>query len=375
MGKGLASALLIASREAFRGASPVNKVTAPGFLQYCLDNNKPNIISIGKDDGSGYIRDIKIRYRTRGTPGQSVTTDDCSIQVKPAYKEYVVPSTTYRALGLAFDDEEIAKFEKDAMAQVSVGNPQMTGVMKDVYEGIIEKANGLFADVNNDLLTYQAVNFGKNMVTGAATAKSVNFEKDGTQNTLNAGMTGVMADALSNELRINDACIVGSGLITNYYLQQAAKGNNSAGVNTNQLALPKFYFDQYAASKWGANQFGLFEKDAVQFVNVCRFRGAKSGLRGSDFFMTLRLPLVDSLGQGILSGFEFDVQLSYRTCPSNEQIGTYDADTNPPIPMGRGWNIILSCAYQTVNIPSDSYETTDLLSGVNGTFRYTAANT
>lgn len=375
MGKGLANALLISSREAFRGATPVTKVTAPGFLQYLLDNNKPNIISIGKDDGSGYIRDIKIRYRSRGTPGKSVTTDDCTMQVKPAYKEYVVPATSYRALGLAFDDEEIAKFERDAMAQVSAGTPQMTGIMKDIYEGIIEQANGLFADVNNDLLTYQAVNFGKNRVTGAATPKSINFEKDGTQNTLNAGMTEVMADALSNELRINDACIVGSGLIANYYLQQAAKGINGGGLNTSQLALPKFYFDQYASSKWGANQFGLFEKDAVQFVNVCRFRGAKAGQKGSDFFMTLRLPLVDSLGQGILSGFEFDVQLAYRTCPGTEQIGTYNADTNPPVSMGRGWNIILSCAYQSVNIPSDSYEDSDILSGVNGTFRYSAANT
>lgn len=375
MGKGLANALLISSREAFRGAAPVTKLTAPGFLQYVLDNNKPNIISIGKDDGSGYIRDIKIRYRSRGTPGKSVTSDDCTFQVKPAYKELSVPSTSYRALGLVFEDDQIAKFEKDALAQVSVGNPVMTGIMQDIFEAIIEQANGLFADVNNDLLTYQAVNFGVNKQTGAATAKTINFEKDGTLNTLNAGMTEVMADAMANEIRLSGAVIVGSGLINNYYLQQLAKANNGAGLNTAQLSLPRFYFDQYAASKWGANQFGVFEKDAVQFVNVCRFRGAKSGQKGSDFFMTLRLPLVDSLGQGNLAGFEFDVQLSYRTCPDQVQVGTYDADTNPPVALGRGWNIILSCAYQTVNIPSDSYDSGDILSGVNGTFRYTAAKT
>ena len=375
MGKGLANALLISSREAFRGAAPISKLTPPGFLQYVLDNNKPNIISIGKDDGSGYIRDIKIRYRSRGTPGKSVTTDDCSQQVKPAYKEYVVPSTSYRALGLVFEDDVIAKFEKDALAQVSAGNPQFTGIMLDIFEAITEQANGLFGDINNDLLTYQAINFGKNMVTGAATPKSINFLKDATQNQLNTGMTEVMADAMANEIRLAGAVIVGSGLINNYYLQQVAKSADNTGVNTAQLALPKFYFDQFAASKWGANQFGVFERDAVQFVNVCRFRGAKSGQKGSDFFMTLRLPLVDSLGQGILSGFEFDVQLSYRTCPDQVQVGTYNADTNPPVSLGRGWNVILSCAYQTVNIPSDSYDTDDLLSGVNGTFRYVAANT
>jgi hypothetical protein len=187
-------------------------------------------------------------------------------------------------------------------------------------------------------------------------------------------MTLVMSDAMENEVRLNGAVIVGSGLINNYFLQQVAKGVNSGGVNTSQLAMPKFYYDAYSGSKWGTNNFGLFERDAVQFVNVCRFRGAKSGQKGSDFFMTLRLPLMDSLGQGTLAGFEFDVQLAYRTCPDTLQIGTYNADTNPPTSLGRGWNIILSCAYQSVNIPSDSYASADRLNAVNGTFKYVATN-
>jgi hypothetical protein len=368
MGKGLANALLIASREAFRGATPIDKLTTPGYLQYLLGNNKPDIISQGKDDGSGYIRDIKIRFRNRGVTGKSVTTDDCSLQVRPAYLEYTVPATSYRALGLAFEDDLIAKFEKDALASVSAGTPVMTGIMKDVYEAIVEQANGLFGDINNDLLAVQVANFGKNVVPGNNLAKTINFALNSTTNPLAAGMTEVMSDAMANEVKMSGMTVVGSGLINNYYLQQVAKSHDQAGVNTSQLALPKFYYDPYAQAAWGANQFALLEKDAVQFVNVCRFRGIKSGQKGSDFFMTLRLPVMDSLGQGSLSAFEFDVQLTYRTCPSTETIdGT-------PVALGRGWNIILSCAYQTVHIPSTSYAATDRLNLVNGTFRYTATN-
>lgn len=368
MGKGLANALLIASREAFRGATPIDKLTTPGYLQYLLGNNKPDIISQGKDDGSGYIRDIKIRYRQRGVPGKSVDVDDCSIQVRPAYLETIVPATNYRALGLVFEDDQIAKFEKDALAQVSAGTPTMTGIMKDIYEAIIEQANGLFADINIDLLGLQVANFGKNVSTGSNSAKPINFVLNGTTNPLNQGMTEVMNDAMLNEMRIANATIIGSGLVNNYYLQQVAKSADQSGVNTTQLALPKMYFDPYAQAGWGVNNFGLFEKDAVQFVNVCRFRGPKSGQKGSDFFMTLRLPVMDSLGQGSLSAFEFDVQLTYRTCPSTENVGGI------PVALGRGWNIILSCAYQTVNIPLDSYDPTDRLFGVNGTFLYEATN-
>lgn len=373
MGKGLANALLIASREAFRGAVPIDKVTTPGYIQYLLGNNKPDVISVGKDDGSGYIRDVKIRYRNRGIPGQSVTTDDCSVQVRPAYLEYVVPATSYRALGLVFEDDQIAKFEKDALAQVSAGNPTMTGIMKDVYEAIIEQSNGLFADINNDLLAVQIANMGKNVATGLNTAKTINFPLNSTNNPLASGMTDVMSDAMLNEIKLFGATIVGSGLINNYYLQQQAKSMDQSGLNTNQLALPKFYYDPYAQAAFGANKFALMEKDAVQFVNVCRFRGPKSGQRGSDFFMTLRLPIVDSLGQGNMSSFEFDVQLTYRTCPGEIQVGAA-GDGNPPVQLGRGWNIILSAAYQTVFIPSDSYAAGDRLNGVNGTLLYTATN-
>lgn len=369
MGKGLANALLISSREAFRGAAPITKLTTPGFLQYLLANNKPNIISTAKDDGSGYLRDVKIRYRTRGVPGKSTTTDDCTVQARPAYKELVVPSTSYRAFGLIFEDDEIAKFEQDALAQISVGNPVMTNLMKDIYEAIIEQANGLFADIDNDLLALQAANFGMNVVTASNAAKTVNFPLNTTNNSLASGMLDVMSDAMANEIRLAGASVVGSGLINNYYLQQAAKGTDQAGVDTSRLALPNFYYDPYAQAALGANQFGLFEKDAVQFVNTCRFRGAKSGQKGSDFFMTLKLPITDSLGQGNLSAFEFDVQLTYRTCP-----GEVIINGGAPVQIGRGWNVILSASYQTVNIPSDSYEATDRLYQVNGTFRYAATN-
>lgn len=374
MSKGLANALLLTSREVFRDATPITKLTTPGFLQYLLANNKPNIISMSKDDGSGYMRDVKIRYRTRGVPGKSVTTDDCTVQVKPAYQELIVPSTQFRAFGLVFEDDEIARFERDAMAPVTAGTPAMTGIMKDIFEAIIEQANGFFADIATDLLALQAANFGTNVSTGLNTAKTVNFPLSTATNPLNTGMTDIMSDAMANEMRLQGASLVGSGLINNYYLQQAAKSADQSGLNTSQLALPKFYYDHYAQTAWGANKFGLFEKDAVQFVNTCRFRGPKAGAKGNSYFMTLMLPLTDSLGQGNLGAFEFDVQLTYRDCPGEIQVGAFVEGTNEPIQLGRGWNIIISCAYQTVNIPANSYQTTDRMYGVNGTFLYSATN-
>lgn len=375
MSKGLAQALLKSSREVFKGAAGIDKIDTPGFLQYLLGNNKPDVISEGKDDGSGYIRDIKIRYRNRGVTGKSVTTDDCSIQIRPAFLETVVPATSYRALGMAFEDDLIAKFERDAMALVPIGTPQMTSVMKDVWDAIMEQANGLFGDINIDLLSNQIVNFGNNVKTGNNAAKAINFAQNAMINPLNNGMTEVMDDAMSNAIRMNNMVAVGSGFINNYFLQHRAGaiGTNQAGLDTSRLALPEFYYDHYAQSQWGVNKFGLFEKNSVQFVNLCRFRGAKAGLKGSDYFFTMRMPVTDTLGQGSLNGYEFDVQLTYRTCPGELQIGPVSED-NPPIALGRGWNVIISSSYQLVHMPLDSYAPGDRLYGVNGSLLYTATN-
>jgi hypothetical protein len=65
--------------------------------------------------------------------------------------------------------------------------------------------------------------------------------------------------------------------------------------------------------------------------------------------------------------------LTYRTCPEEVQIGPAGPG-NPPVLLGRGWNIILSTNYQLVHMPADTYAATDRLYQVNGTFQYTATN-
>ncbi len=367
MGKGLAQALLISSMGAFSAASPMEKITPLGYMQYLITNNKPRVISQGIDDGSGYIRNMKIRYMQRGVPGKSVTTDNCSVQTRAAYIDKDVPVTMFRALGITFEDDLIAQYEKDALASYNAGTPG-TAVMKEIWDVIISQANGFLTDINNDLEIAQSVNFGKNVSTGLNTPKTINFALNGANNNLQAGMTDVLADAMINESKLLGSSIVGSGLILNYSLQQQAKGFDQAGVNTAKLQLPEFRYDPYTQQNWGENNFGLFEKDAVQFINVCRFRGAKSGLRGSDYFFTLKLPVYDSVGQGSYTDFEFDVQLTYRTCPQEVLIG----DT--VVSMGRGWNVILMSSYNQMNIPTDSYGNGDRLFGNNGTYLYHATN-
>lgn len=362
--------LLLQSKEVFKSAYPAAKITPPGYLKYLLSNGTPQILSNGIADGSGHIRDMKVKFRPRVPTGKSRTTDDCSIDAKPAYSEASVNLTKFRAYSIFFDDADIAKYEKEASAALSKGNPA-TSIMSETWSAIIEAANGLFGDINNDLLTIQgsATGFGFNAQTSSNAPRTVNFQLATTSNDLSTGMTMVMDDAMLNELRLSEASIVGSGLINKYYLQNPAKGVGATGLDTSRLSMPNFYHDPYASTKWGANQFGIFEKNAVQFININRFAGTRGGDKLITKLGTITLPVIDSYGDGALGSFTFDYQLEYNKCPATATIGGYGG-----IAIDRGWIFTLMATYDQFNIPALSYVNTDRLYAGNGTLRYVATN-
>jgi hypothetical protein len=238
--------------------------------------------------------------------------------------------------------------------------------MQIVIDSFKSCLNGILGDINDDLLAIQALAFGTNAVTGLATARTVNFPLSTTTNNLTEGFTLLLADAMANEIvpSFDGAAMVGSGLINNFFLQQQYK----PGVVP---TLPRFYYDPRAQTKWGANVVGVFEKDAVQFINICRFRGAaKSGRFGTSNFGTVKWPIMDSLGGTGLSDFEFDFQAREIDCPTEDMIIGGD----DPAAVGRGVVFDLMASYQQVNIPDDVYDATDPLTGTNGTLKYVITN-
>lgn len=376
MANGFVPALLLTSKQVFGGINPTSKLTPPGFLKMLLANTQPNIVNTGIADGSGHIRDVKIKYRPRVPTGKSVTDDDCTIQARPLYKEATIPALSFRKYGIFLDYATIAKYEQEASQTVRIGKPAPAqGILMEVYNAIIEAANGLLGDVNKDLLQLQAASFGKNVTNGLATAKTINFPLSTATNPLNQGLTMLMSDVMENEVAANNMMIVGAGLINNVYLQHAMNTQNGKDQNYPSV-VPPFYYDPYATAAFGANHFGVFEKNAVQLVNVNKFDGFVGGDKMSSFLFTMQLPLIDSLGGTELRGFKFDVQLRHIDCPTAVQIGgEVDGGGDPVLTsVDRGWVVDVMCNYTLFNIASDAYEATDRLTGNNGTLRYTATN-
>jgi len=373
---GFAPFLLLQAAAIQKAGYTAKKVTPKGYLEMLLSNGQPNLISQSVSDASGHVRDVKYWYRQRGIGGQSRTTDDCDIDARPSRLEGTIPSTLFRVSSWQFDDELIAKYEKEASAVVGPAakayDPKspLPSIMMEIWDSVVEQANGLLIDINSDLMDLQAVAFGVNVVTGSNASQTLNFGLSTTTNPLNEGLTKLLTDARANEIDITSATIVGSGFIDAVYMQrvQNALSNAQNGVNQSNLSMPKYFYDPMAATKFGANQFGLFEKDAVQLLSVDRYVGFKSGFKGNSYFFNITLPITNSLGGNELSNITFDCQMFYSDCPQTINVG------GSPTAVGRGWNLIMSKSFYQVNKPSDSFASGDRLEGANGTLRYTATN-
>lgn len=382
MANGFAPNLLLMLASIFEGQAPAKKITPPGYLNMLLNNGTPNVVSASKSDASGHVRDVKFWYRQPGKKGTSADTDNCDVDAKPTRLEGSIPSTLFRKRTLIFEDDQIAQYEKEASAIIKPGingtgkvmlltPDNFQGMLLEIYDTLIEECRGLVADINNDLLAAQATAFGVNAVTGTNASVTLNFPLSTTTNPLTEGWTKLIDQAQQNEFNLQDASIVGSGLINAHMIQHMLKATGMAqnGLNTAALTMAKNYFyDIQAATAWGSNQFGVFDKNAVQFLSVDRFVGFKAGVRPGSIFFNAPLPIVDALGNAALSKMNFDFQIQYVDCPKSIEIdGT-------PTNVGRGWIVSISKSFHQVNLPSDLYQTGDRLEGNNGTLRYTATN-
>ena len=370
MATGFAEALLLHSKQVFAGAAPSKKVTAPGYLNFLLQHGTPQVLSAAIDpNGTGHIRDVRIKYKPRVIAGKTVTTDDCSVQASPAYLEATIPALAFRKYSIFVDDTTVRKYTEETTKMVSGGSNPDIILMNEMWDNVLDAANGLFADINTDLLALAVAAYGVNAATGVSTTRTINFPLSTANYNLAAGMPLLAADMLANQLTVNDVAIVGSGLIANWYMQRGAQVP-AAGLNPQQISAPEFFYDAYAASSLGSNIFLVAHKGAVQFINVNRFKGAFGGDKLKTILGTINLPVMDSLGGNQLRNFTFDFQLRYNECPSNMVIGGAAATA-----VGRGWILDLMANYKQFNLPTDSYATGDPLALSNGTFKYLATNT
>lgn len=372
---GFARDLMLTSQQIFAGASPDAKITTPGFLRLCIDAARPQIVSAAKNEGTGHVKDIKLKYRQRSVSGNTSSSLTCDADQMRLFNEATISQSLFRQVAINFDFETIAKFEADAsVVRKSLnrpgGSPAFESGMNIVWDAIAAEMNGLLADIDTDLLAKMALNFGYNYTTGLNTAKTVNFPQATTTNVLASGMTSLLSDILANEMDMNNAAIVGNGLIISYWLQNVAKAASGAaqnGINQAALGMPAFYADYYSATSWGSNKFAIVDKRALQFLDLNTYQGFRATELGTSTFFKMPMLLTDSMGNSF--SMDFDVQIKTRDCAE-----TIHDRYGQNITVAPGITVYIRKPFDIYVQPGNAYGATDRLAGNNGTLLYTATN-
>jgi len=369
---GIASTILLNKKAILGAADPSVKITPVGTLACALNAPAPKIIQSTIDPRDGYIRNVNLRGHQRDA-GSTYTTDDCAADAIPSYTNQVIPALTYRKKGLFFDFNTLEQYEANALEVQRGGTPDL-GLAAEMVEAFNRIINTLLKDVNGDGLTFVDNAWGVNAASGSSNVRTCNFPLAGTNNNLAQGFTMLQTDAATNEVQWSNLDFVGSGLSYAAFLQLQANAisANQSGVNNAQLAWPRYFFDPVAASNWGAQEFAMIERNALQFVNICKFRGYKSGVKGDSSFGTMMLTgLTDALGNPIRD-IEIDLQLKQVTCP--EDLVIIESDDYPSATsVGRGAILIASMNYAYIK-QTNMYATGDRLEGNNGIYHYVATN-
>jgi len=369
MASGFAPYLLKSMAE-FAGADdPEYKLTATGFLKMLLASNAVRGGSVLKTNlPSGQTRQVQIKYRPRATEAIIKETDDCDINYAPAYLEttLTIPRTVKTGIYLSFED--MRKYEADAIQSKSLGKPSTT-LAKELVDRVMSASNALLTVIDKRLET--DVVWGKNIVTGLATATTLNINKDATKFDVNTGIGKLLADADVNEM-FGMRHIVGSGLFNNYQRQLIGAGLGQNGVNNAQFeAEYKWYLDLFASANanWGTNAIGVFDLEAIGFADIDKFVGAFSGTLGTSQLFQAQIPVIGNQNDGTLNGMTFDMQLKPIECPT-VLLNDYGSETT----FDKGYALYITKNYGLFQVPSDSYAVADRMSGNNGALLYTVTN-
>jgi hypothetical protein len=336
---------------------PQLKVTPVGFLQMLLENPTTTQISNLREIQNGHETVLKFRYLKRGVESEVTDRDDCETPLKPIWGAAEITRPFFSKIGLSITNDELRQWEALGSSQITPGTPAARMSLA-LYTSLVVRVNGLLQKMDSNLLSQQATNWGKNVVSGNANAQIVNFANSPV---MGDGIVKLMRDFQINE-QAGAPLIVGNGKAFDYNLLQGLKhAADNLGFGSNPTY--KAYEDLRSIGIWGENHFGVFAKGSVGFVDFNKHVGGFANDTGNSVEFLLPVPV--EIAKGVYSSLLFDAQLLYNECNKYDEDGTLIA--------AKGWGIVLSKSYGLFNAPTDTYQAADRLYEVNGSFHYLGA--
>lgn len=357
---------LLETIESIAGENaPSRKMHVAGFLAmtFCCQNSSVSPLNRAYEDGQQ--RTVNVSYTQRPVLSMVQDEDDCDINNLPVKQEWTLGPPRHKQSSFFISDDLISRYCTEYASSVRVGNPATT-MMRQHYDEFLAHANIVLKAINRDLVTVAGTQFGLNVVTHSAAARTINIAPTPTVD-LSAGILRLLEDFQENEI-CGDPCIVGGGLFSAWEKSLMLACCNNVGMDWSRIGTPRFFYDKDTQDIWGTNQIGAFAPGSVKFISRDKYVGPYAGEKGDSIFFNVRFPVNEFGCAQDCIDLNLDVQMRYIDCPTSVTVNGSATTVN------RGWQIIISKDYSLWVQPQTAYRVDDPLFQTNGILRYLITN-
>lgn len=314
--------------------SPEMKRTPVGYLQAITSpTNTAGLSVIPIDSNNGKKHKVNIKYAKRGVEDdvQDTYNNGCNADISKVPFEDTVEITDVLSLkGLAFSEDEMRKLcEAD-----------QTWIARQINAHL----DPFMVSLNKKLITLQSTNFG-NFADGTSTVKSRQLIESTDNSPVYYGENQIL-----NDFEDIDApgrpMLIGAGKLRDYTRMAGIGCCNAQGLNIGEAGQFDYFNDRHVGTILGdADEFIGLAPGNVQLLTYNKYKGDYRKNNNGNYAKTT---IIDPF-----TGLELDMRWKYDDC---DEI----------------WILTFSLWYNLWFLPTDAFESTDPLTGVNYTLNYKA---
>jgi hypothetical protein len=359
-------AILVGLEEILKDGTPNQLFTQAGLLQSLYDpaNRQPNTVVQNVGAENGHAKTVRIKHKQRATATDTATAKDCASGTPKSYYEELFTVNQYRQHTINVRESDIRKLCDYASKLTPVpgssfntweGNSYNLQLMAEIVMEIMMDFDGLRQAINNDLHTSLTLQYGK--YVGGNGINTYNVYRTTTTTGLQEGAP-VLSGFTKMKQDLARTTMTGSPIVVGEGALDLAIGSlnygccNSSGNDFGAMAKDpgfKFYkdFTLGTDSVGDGNGFAIFMPGSMQFASYNEYVGG--------FARPIGIVERGTIPDPAIPGLKYDMRIIPNACSGNSVVESYD--------------IIIGVHFDLYVAPTNMFQSTDRLNGVNGVFK------
>lgn len=316
-----------------------------------MGNNSPSL----KRTPVGYLQAVKSASNMAGVRQMPIPSDGKKRKVRIVFDQRATDTGITDSIGSSCDGDVVdTPFETDFEVEQEVSSPgiifsedEMRKLCQTDKSWIAQRLNARFdamaVYINKKLITLQNSTFGK-FKDGTSTVHSRQLLVAATKSAFYYGENQILND-FTDISATGRPILIGNGKLRDYTRIQSKGCCNASGIDLGMAGEFDYYQDQHVGTILGnADDFIGLAPGNVQFASWNKYVGSYEKLWDSVIKTTMMDPY---------TGLVYDLTWKYDDCEEN-------------------WILKLSLHYDLFFLPSNAFNASDPLTGVNYTLHYRA---